>query len=58
MIRVDFITNGAASSFQVSLRLFSFKMMHNCPVFLLIETIQNTNAHVNVATLRQYIQKH
>lgn len=57
VIRAIFITNGAASGFQVSLCLF-FKMMHNCPVCLLIETIQNTNAHVNVASFRQYIQKH
>lgn len=57
VIRVVFITNGAASSFQVSLCLF-FKTMHNCPVFLLIETIQNTNAHVDVASVGQYIQKH
>lgn len=57
VIRVVFITNGAASSFQVSLCLF-FKTMHNRPVFHLIETIQNTNAHVNVASFRQYIQKH
>lgn len=54
---VAFITNGAALNFQVSLSVSIVFKMTYVQLFKK-KKLQNTNARVNLASLRRYIQEH